>query len=401
MTFGVTSTGFVRKTQQDIIAELEADQKAEIGPLWDTSAEQIPGQMNGIFSRQLAIVWEHLETVYHANDPDAVEDRPQDMLYKLTGSLRREASKSVVTLACNLDEDTILLAGEHFAAIDGKEDVRWTPVEDYTSPADGSHDLLFEAENAGAVPGPAGTITIRSTPVVGWNSVTNALDAEIGREADTNEVFRQRREADLARSGSTTTRAIKAALSDEEAFPDIETVEVFENDTDYEDGDGRPPHTVEALIFDGDPPAADNDEIAQAIWDAKGGGIASYGEESGEAVIDDEGTTKTVNFSRPTTKLVYLAFTLTTGSGYAGASAHKEYIAERANAAHEQGGDVYQAIVQSIALGRDPDEPFTGVTNVTLAKLGFSNPATAEDDLTIGAREIARFDTTRITINGS
>lgn len=393
--FGVTPEGFVRKTQRDILDEMEADQKAGLGPLWDVSSDSVAGQMNGAHSRQLAICWEQLEALHNGNDPDVAEERLLENLCKLTGTTRRGATQSQVTLTCNLDAGTELVANDTFAAIDGNEDVRWTPLESYTATVDGDVDLIFVAENTGPIAAAAGTITVMATTVVGWNSVTNAEDADPGRPIDDDVTLGQRREAELATAGSTTVRAIRANLSNATKFPDIESVYVYENETDETDGDGRPPHTVEALIFDGEVPATDNDLIAQEIWDSKAGGVSTYGDETGTAIIDEEGTTKVVRFSRSELVEVYVAFTITTGSGYVGNAALKAYVAEQADARHGSGDDVFQSVIQSLPYA------LTGVKNVSVCAIGVAPAPTLENDIAIGVRQVARFDTSRITVNGA
>jgi hypothetical protein len=76
-------------------------------------------------------------------------------------------------------------------------------------------------------------------------------------------------------------------------------VTVWENDTDYTDADGRPPHSVEALVLGGT-----NEAVARAVWAAKAAGIASYGSTSA-TFTDSRGVSRTASFSRPTSLLMY------------------------------------------------------------------------------------------------
>src|SRR5690606_28310720 len=103
--------------------------------------------------------------------------------------------------------------------------------------------------------------------------------------------------------------------------------------TDYVDALGLPPHSVEVVVDDGDPPAVDDDAIAQAIFDSTGAGIQWYGSsgDSGTAT-DEEGTEYTVPFTRVQFVDIHLAYTLETGPGYVGDSAAKTAIAQQAAA---------------------------------------------------------------------
>ena len=60
-------------------------------------------------------------------------------------------------------------------------------------------------------------------------------------------------------------------------------VVVWENGGDTVDADGRPPHSVEAMVTGGD-----NAAIAAVLWAAKARGIATYGSTS-VAVADAQG----------------------------------------------------------------------------------------------------------------
>ena len=173
---------------------------------------------------------------------------------------------------------------------------------------------------------------------------------------------------------------------------------VFENDTDYTDGDGRPPHCVEVLLFDGDPAAIPDNDIAQTIADVIAGGVATYGNTTGTAqVVNGDATApKTVNFSRAVSKDVYLEFDIEQGDGYPGDAALKEYIASEANKKHRPDVDVAWSLLVALAFG------LGGVAKCTQLRLGFSSsPSAHETDLTIDLREIARFSTDNIVITSS
>jgi hypothetical protein len=388
MAFGVTPEGFVRKTTQQILQEINDEQHATIDPNLDLSSDQPMGQVNGIMADKFGEIWEALDTLSHAFDPDAAEDQLLVNLGKLTGTARRAATQSTVDLDCELAEDTELVAGTHFAAIDGKEDVLWTPEEDFTAPSDGTHSVRFVSQETGPITASQNTITVISTAVVGWESVNNPDDASPGRNADTDAILRQRREEQLTAAGSATIDAVKADLLD---IDDIETAAVFENTGTTIDAQGRPPGSIEAVLYDGTPPLVGDDVIAQAIWESKAGGAATFGESSGTAT-DSSGNEQTVNFTRVTVREVWLEFDVTVSGDYAGDAALKLHIATEGNKL-DQGEDVI-----AWYMGTLPGA-VQGVTNVTAVRLGFSVSPSGTDDLEIDFREIARFDTARIVVN--
>jgi uncharacterized phage protein gp47/JayE len=385
--YGAVSTGFNRKTVAEILSDIEAAQRAEISPNLDLSSATPWGQNNGIFANELGIAWEQLEVCYHAFDPDAAEDFLLTSLGKLTGTERRGASYSLVTLTCTLESGTTLESDVHFAAVDGNSDSLWTPDEDFTAPSTGDHEVVFRAQNTGPVAASQDTITVIHTSLVGWSAVTNPEAASVGRDVDDDATLRQRREAQLTATGSATTDAIRADVLEVDGVIDCT---VFENDSD-DTVDGMPPHSIEVLVYDGDPSAAGDEDIAQAIWNTRAAGIQTVGGESA-AATDALGESRTVYFSRPDVVDIYIDITVETGAGFVGAPELKNYLAEQAQALHGVGDDVRIRRVDSLVFD------LAGVVDVTVFEMGITASPSGTTNVTIGAREIAAFDASRITV---
>ena len=119
-------------------------------------------------------------------------------------------------------------------------------------------------------------------------------DADLGRNIETDSELRTRRQSILALPGGGTLDAISSALL---AISDIQRATVFENPTDFTDAQGRPPHSIEAVVRGGD-----DTEIAQAILDNKAAGIRSYRDPGAfgvtVAVNDNQGNPHDINFTR-------------------------------------------------------------------------------------------------------
>jgi hypothetical protein len=202
---------------------------------------------------------------------------------------------------------------------------------------------------------------------------------------------------DVARTGASTVDAIRADVLDiastDPAFTKILSCTVFENVTDVTDANGLPPHSFEALVYDGDVPGAPNDNlIAQAIWDSKPAGIRAFGSITGTA-IDKQGNSQTVSFSRVTPIPIYLTYQLVTDGTYPGNTAFEAFIAGLANAAYAAspiGADVIASRASAAAFF------VAGVLDVLSLKLGFSASPSGTSNLVIGARDLARFDSSRI-----
>ncbi len=399
-TFGVTPTGFVRKPLLQILSDVAAYQRANIDPnLKATSSDSAVGNINGALAREMSLLWEQLEICYNGYDPEAAEAHLLEMLAKLTGTARRAASRSTVTLSCNLNIGTVLLAGTHFAAILGQANVRWSPLANYTATATATVPITFQAENTGPIEAVATTISVIATPVVGWNSVTNTQDASPGRNIDDDPTLRLRRAQELAATGSATVRAIRAALL--ACSPQVLSVLVLENDTDLVSG-GLPPHSVEGIVYDGAIPVVPDTLIAQTLWDKKGGGITAFGTSSALAVINDAGTTKPVAFSRPTVVPVYLAMTLQKlSTGYPGDAVMKQLIADQCNVFFGVGQNVIWSEIYSLPFMLQFNGLAAGIKKIVSLGLDIVASPVATADLVMTNIQIPRFDTSRINITST
>lgn len=396
--FGVTPTGFVLPGQQDLLDLVVADQKAIISSNVDTSSDSVLGQINGVFTRQLMAVYEAVQVAYSSNDPDVVEGFLQTQLAKLTGTPRLAARPSTVPLSCVLAAGTTLIAGTTLVGIAGNPSSQWTPAATYTAATTGTFAVPFQNIATGPNAAAAGTITVITTPVTGWNGVTNLLDAALGTDIESDTDLRIRREQELQGSGASTAGAIRAALLKigGTVGPFITTVTVLHNESDVVDANGLPPHSFEPIIYEAGTAVANN-TIAQTIWDESPAGIRSYGALSG-AAIDAQGNAHTVFFSRVTQVPIYIAFAASTGAAYVGLTAFKAQVAAACTASFGGGIpiDPYSVIAATFGLGAN----ISGMSDDT-APIGSVPVGITTTTIPIGPLQIGTFDSSRITINGA
>lgn len=292
--YGITATGFVLKPLDVILSEIEADQLSEIGPALNIEADAVIGQINGIFSAKLAEAWECLQAVYASQYPDSAAGVPLDNVASISGVTRLPATKSAVTVTLTGTPATVIPAGR-VLSVDPAGD-RFVLLEDATIPGGGSVDAVFEAEEFGPVRANSGTLTEIETPAVGWASATNADDALLGRNVETDENLRTRRILALAQPASATADAIRSEVLDVDG---VTTASVYENNTEITDGEGRPMKSVEVVVEGGT-----DEEVAQAIFESKASGIRAYGTTDSEDVEDSIGTIHEIGFTRPTSVVI-------------------------------------------------------------------------------------------------
>lgn len=159
------------------------------------------------------------------------------------------------------------------------------------------------AVNSGVIVQPANTIDTILTPMIGWDSVNNPVAATPGEERETDEELRLRFRNGKFERATNTYDAIYSALINTD---NVSEVTIYENDTSIVDSNGVPAHSFLPIVVGGL-----SQDIGNAIWANKPIGILSYGNTSVN-VVDVQGGTHTVSFSRPNALVIYISMDITT-----------------------------------------------------------------------------------------
>lgn len=141
------------------------------------------------------------------------------------------------------------------------------------------------------------------TSVDGWQAVENLQAAVAGRLAENNANLRARYPTGLFRLGAATQPSIAPNVRDRVAG--VRALRVFQNDADEEDAAGRLPHSIHVVVDGGL-----DDEVAEAIFRVKAGGIDTNGDTL-VVVTDDEGALQPIRFDRPERVYVWISCEVT------------------------------------------------------------------------------------------
>jgi uncharacterized phage protein gp47/JayE len=307
----LTTSGFERPLQADIAESIAADQRSTISAQLDVSESTAIGNLNNIFADRIALAYEALEEAVVMVDPDNATGERMVSIALLTGTELRAAQPGSVTITCTLAASTVFLAESLVVhAVDDPTN-RWLNRDDVETTTAGTYDVTFLSEVAGVdAVAIAGTLTVIASPLDGFSLATNAEDATPGRDIESIEELRARREDELALGGSGTVDAIRADVLELDGV--IECL-VEENATDAPVGD-LSPHSLRVVVWDGDPGAVANNDIAQAIFETAPAGIAVLGALSGVATRSD-GATVTRQFERAEVVDVYVSADIESATG--------------------------------------------------------------------------------------
>ena len=391
MTFGLTSTGLKIKRLADIKSEIDARMKTLFGDSIDLDPATPEGQIIALQSERESLLWELAQETYDSQYPLTSEGRALDNVVSITGTTRKGASFSkVLKGVARGDNGTIIPAGT-IISVSGNSSSRFVTTADATiNIVDGvtfkSGYIELVCESTGPIQANTGTLTVIETPVPGMSSFINEEDAELGSNIESDSELKARRDQELQIAGSATIEAIRSELL---ARPLVTAAIVFQNKYSIPDIDNRPPHSLD-IVVQGD----DEQDLANAIFLVTGGGIETIGAIT-KTVIDSQGFNQTIKFSRPTDVNIWIEYDLTVDN-----SLFPSDGLDQAEAA-------ILAFGESLTVGQDivvfgykslinVFNNIPGITDVEL-RIGKTNTPTLNQNVVIAAREIAVFDSARIT----
>jgi uncharacterized phage protein gp47/JayE len=454
----------VTKQLSDIVTDMTAAFRAAFGAGINTAPQSRFGQAIGIVSGALADIWSGMQQVYNSQYPDTAGGVSQDNINALTGALRLQPVRSIVTetlvgtpstaipfqtifqvpatqvqfrttlavtlpvalaswiastvyalgarvtLGGNVYQATVAgtsagsggPTGTGSAIVDGGVGgVTWRYLGSGTTALDVACEAVLYGPNAG----PALTITGIVNPVAGLNNVINLADATLGRNVEDDPTYRARREAVLRATGNAAAPAIQAQLL---LVAGVTACIVFENTTSVVDGAGRPPGSVEAVVQGG----LDAD-IRKALWGCKGAGIETFGNNPG-TYTDPKGIVRTVRFSRPTLASIYVAVTLKKNSAYSTAVAplDGDSLVKQAIVNFSVGqllDSTGLAIFPGYQIGDSVIDSalykavfsVTGVTDIVSLFIGTAPSPTSSANIPLTAAQLATFSTLNIPVASS
>ena len=197
--YGITATGFTKPTLAEIVAERTAGFRSRWGEDFDLAPETKDGHEIAISADREFALWELLEALYNALDPDTVTGITQDKVYGINCITRQQASKSLVTAYFEGDALTVIPIGTQLSVLGSSLNIFETTEQVVlVAGADAVHHIHFDA-----VPGSGSwVITLPSglsTSSLSYGALYGAVQAAI-------------RAADIALAGVTVTGTYAAGF---------------------------------------------------------------------------------------------------------------------------------------------------------------------------------------------
>lgn len=306
----VSTTGASAPPYADILGSLQASFRLIYGDDAYLEADSQDGQWVAIIAKAIHDCNQSALAVYNSFSPQSAVGVGLSNVVKINHMQRLVPTKSQVNVTVGGVAGTTITSG----IVGDADGNRWMLPVTVTIPPGGTLIVTAEAENAGAVVAPIGTVTKILTPTAGWQSVTNASAATPGQPVESDAELRARQEITPAANSKTVLESLAANIK---ALPGVSYGVIYENDTGSTDGNGVPAHSIACVVKGG--VAAD---IAETIYRKKGPGVGTFGTTT-ISITDISGTGRDINFYIPTEKPIKVGISLQAGTSYNTAIATK------------------------------------------------------------------------------
>ncbi|HDX9048092.1 TPA: baseplate J/gp47 family protein [Yersinia enterocolitica] len=305
MALQFNNNGLEIDTFRDLFQTLSDAYKDIYGQDIDLDQESPDGQRVAIEAQARTDIEASLQWLYSQMDPDFNTGDMQQIIAKLHGLYLRPGSRSQRDLNVATDRPVFLYSG--YKIRDQSNQV-WFVRQNVTIPA-GTTTVTFFAQDFGKVTGLIADTFTQLTPELGVLSITSDAVAVVGRDEETPEEFRQRRNRSLENPATGSTGAIFAKVAQLTGVTDLN---VGENDTKIDDVlTGIPANSI-WLVAEGGAVS----EIVEVMVKQKGGGTGTKGSVIGryiETLIRPDGTTLQIahdmQFDRPVYKPLHINLT--------------------------------------------------------------------------------------------
>ncbi len=317
MSYGLTDEGYIAPRAADLLPLVRSKITAGLAALGvgapDYARDIVYGVLSTVMADVLDTLSEGTQALYDAFDVGNATGVPLRNLCLAVGVPPLEPTYSTATVTIAATTGTVILAGRlvQGGGDDGK--ARWRVTETVTAAA-GAATATVQCTVTGPVVATAGQISTIVTPVSGWTSVTNAAAATPGRDRETNDALRRRRQQSLQTGGNGSLNALRGALL---ALDGIQAAVCIDNDRDTTQvvqGVSIYAHGCAVIVYPDTLTTAQASAVASTIYGhikairPVGAVVAS--------VTGGDGFTKEIRFGYATGRSVAVAAVLALRTGY-------------------------------------------------------------------------------------
>lgn len=239
------------------------------------------GQKIAIIAKIEADLSELAVQTYNSFNPSRNVGVQQAVTAKFSGLTRLQATKSNVLITIT---GSVVLPDNYTLLDTGGQ--KW--ILEQGVAINNTADLLFLSNDFGKITTGTNTITIQENEINGITATNHSLP-NIGRDLETDEEFRIRRNKSVALPSLKTSGSLIAQI---ENLSGVVSASVIENNT-IEVVNNQPPFSYRVLVLGGS-----DDDIANVIYNNHTAGSIQVGETA--VTLIDENHIRVIRFARPT-----------------------------------------------------------------------------------------------------
>lgn len=390
INFGLTETGFLAPTYDEILDSVEDDFIQSFGQDIVLTSNSNFGIIARLIAWRETLLIQTLQKEYYSAFISTATNSSLDRLGANLGLPRKVEMPSSVNLQIQTDDQYLVQAGEKFETEDG---IVFSLTKDVLTAQDTNGNWIgigeLESDETGEMNNvPAGSITIVSNPNDDIISVTNPQPAAGGQDREEDEEYRARLILENADRPGPTAAGIKSALMN---LPGVRQVGIVENPSNQNDASGNPAYSVHIYVLGGQ-----DEDIADCLANHIAAGITLDGTKAID-VNDAAGNTRTINFDSGTDLPIYVSVDITANEQFdadEGADSVKEAIINYINQL-EMGDSVFLTKLYP------PVYVIPGVEEAKI-QIGLAMDKLASDDIKCSQFEApsCEADHIEVTVNG-
>ena len=319
----INAQGVIIPDTSTIKDEVETEYKEVYGAdfIVDPSTEQ-GRQIDAEITSRMSVVRNNAKLANQIN-PNLAEQNFLDAIYALANGERDGAERSTVTCTVTGIQGAIIPVGSKVQDVNREE---WEATVAIVIPASGTIDSSFISINFGAIFAGIGEVNTIIDGVLGWEAVTNAAAAIVGKLEQNDVSTRRQRKVELGGNAINNTLAIMTAIS---ALENVSSLTFRENISESQlviDGVDMKPKSTYVCVDGG----VDQD-IADEYYRVRSGG-SNFNGDTLVTVTDSTSLQEIpVRFDRPDDKPKLVIVTVKVGTGIDPVSNVKAAVVNYAN----------------------------------------------------------------------
>lgn len=371
----LTAAGFVPRTVQEIVSDIESRLKAVFGDSFDVTPSSPDGQIIGVVAQECWLQEQNAFATFQTLSPKLASGAALDYVVGYNRLTRIVNRPCQVTLILNGVAGTRIPTGTKFKTTSG---LIFSSNYEVFLPA----TVRSTCTTLGDFNVNIGEVNTIVTSVAGLTSCTNEEAGDRGILYESDAQLRARRDLSIEAQGVHSVDTILSAVAE----LGVTHLNVIENDTGAV-VDGIPANSFETIVSGGEPR-----QIALAISKVRPLGIKAFGQEIYQ-VPDSLGQTRSIGITRPKAKEIFIKVV---GDKVQGATNDLPVLISNALIEHVNNLGVGTDVVWSKLFA-----PISGIPGLSVTSIfvGFAANPTGTVTLPISPRDFANTKAANIVVD--